>query len=604
MPVRTVSSLGELQSKINSADENHILVLDFYADWCGPCRMIAPDFEQFSDFYQNATFIKINVDHHRDISSGYQVRAMPTFVIVKSRREVARMQGAGRERLRSFIDQHYSNVPVNPFAATPEEKKFLEKLVSYTKQTAFYGDVIYQTLARSVIPEDKLTELATVDSQVNQFALAKELLSWFKNDFFTWCDSPICSCGEQTPKDKGMDGRPTTEELRLGANRVEVYECPKCSAEVRYPRYNDPAKLLETKKGRCGEWANCFTLIAAAMGFDVRLILDTTDHVWTELWIEDEKRWVHCDPCENIIDCPLIYEKGWGKKLQYVIGYGIDHIYDVTWRYVVDSRKTFDLRRDVRPETFSSFLTKLNARQLSNITAERKKEVITRRMYDLVEMVSAESSKRQADNKAYSGRTTGDEAWRRSRGEMGRKLVSGTSVVSENSEPIQLNQQELEAKKFRLQYSCIKDEYERVGTHKTTLGYSTLATSVKNIARKVESDWKKSYLCRSDGAQEGEITWSVDLREVKEIKSIRLKFDGISQFESGKVIVVVCVADSCTKVPKSGELTLEEIKPDVVKITAKLLGGDGNNAFQHAQLFRCDSDALNDYQFVLDIDFN
>ena len=63
---------------------------------------------------------------------------------------------------------------------------------------------------------------------------------------------------------------PTEEELRYGAHRVEAYECGSCGQTTRFPRYNHPGKLLETRRGRCGEWANCFTLCCRAMGWDAR----------------------------------------------------------------------------------------------------------------------------------------------------------------------------------------------------------------------------------------------------------------------------------------------------------------------------------------------
>ena len=87
------------------------------------------------------------------------------------------------------------------------------------------------------------------------------------------------------PCNEGM-APPSDEEKAHGAGRVENYRCPQCSTMTRYPRYNDAKKLLETKTGRCGEWANAFTLCARTMGYEARWVLDWTDHVWTECWSE------------------------------------------------------------------------------------------------------------------------------------------------------------------------------------------------------------------------------------------------------------------------------------------------------------------------------
>ena len=111
------------------------------------------------------------------------------------------------------------------------------------------------------------------------------------------------------------------------------YLAQTCRSVTRFPRYNHPLKLLDSRQGRCGEWANCFTLCCRAMQFDVRAVHDWTDHVWTEAWSESQQRWLHLDPCEDSMDQPLLYEGGWGKKLSYVIATSVEEVVDVTKRY-------------------------------------------------------------------------------------------------------------------------------------------------------------------------------------------------------------------------------------------------------------------------------
>mmetsp|Transcript_10953 Transcript_10953/g.18318 ORF Transcript_10953/g.18318 Transcript_10953/m.18318 type:complete len:104 (-) Transcript_10953:378-689(-) len=96
--------------------------------------------------------------------------------------------------------------------------------------------------------------------------------------------------------------QPNESEERFKAKRVEGYKCEKCGEEARFPRYNDPIKLLETRTGRCGEWANAFSCICVGLGHETRRVLDWTDHVWTEVYVHDLGRWVHLDSCEPIMD--------------------------------------------------------------------------------------------------------------------------------------------------------------------------------------------------------------------------------------------------------------------------------------------------------------
>jgi hypothetical protein len=173
------------------------------------------------------------------------------------------------------------------------------------------------------------------------------LLAWFKRHFFKWCNKPLCrldTCpaGQLTAENAGKCADdmssvgmlpPTADELDGAASRVEGYTCRHCNTITRFPRFNNPSRLLQTRTGRCGEWANCFGLICRSLGLDSRYVLDFTDHVWIEVWLDSEGRYCHCDPCENCLDAPLIYEHGWGKKLTYVLSVSRHGCVDSTAKY-------------------------------------------------------------------------------------------------------------------------------------------------------------------------------------------------------------------------------------------------------------------------------
>jgi hypothetical protein len=148
----------------------------------------------------------------------------------------------------------------------------------------------------------------------------RALLRWFKQDFFTWVNAPPCDqCGAATTG-VGAVAPSTDDEVRHKAGVVELYKCSGDAAHAvtRFPRYNDAGRLLETRRGRCGEWAQAFTLCARALDFEARFVSDWTDHVWTEVFSNTEQRWLHCDSCEQACDAPLLYEGGWSVPLAYV----------------------------------------------------------------------------------------------------------------------------------------------------------------------------------------------------------------------------------------------------------------------------------------------
>lgn len=64
---------------------NHkgLVLVDFYAEWCGPCKVVAPILEELSESMKDTKFVKVNVDENQELSAKYSVFSIPTFLIFK-----------------------------------------------------------------------------------------------------------------------------------------------------------------------------------------------------------------------------------------------------------------------------------------------------------------------------------------------------------------------------------------------------------------------------------------------------------------------------------------------------------------------------------------
>lgn len=83
----------ELQAIIS--DSEKMVFIDFWADWCGPCRMVAPVVDEVSiELDSDFTFVKSNVDENPNSAAMYGVRSIPTFVVLKGQDIVFRHSGA------------------------------------------------------------------------------------------------------------------------------------------------------------------------------------------------------------------------------------------------------------------------------------------------------------------------------------------------------------------------------------------------------------------------------------------------------------------------------------------------------------------------------
>lgn len=91
-------------------DKGGLTVIDFWAEWCGPCRLVGPIIEELSKEYDGKALIgKVNVDEHPEVSFKYQIRSIPTILFLKDGEVVAKHVGtATKQALTNMIESHLS----------------------------------------------------------------------------------------------------------------------------------------------------------------------------------------------------------------------------------------------------------------------------------------------------------------------------------------------------------------------------------------------------------------------------------------------------------------------------------------------------------------
>ncbi|OAD53213.1 Peptide-N(4)-(N-acetyl-beta-glucosaminyl)asparagine amidase [Eufriesea mexicana] len=440
-----------------------------------------------------------------------------------------------------------------PPTSLEKEKKLFKFIIYHFQSVLRYEDASLQEKAKKVIPivdleiatmtrirqlhkHVKLHQTCPTEGVEKQYSeddidakdlFLMELLHWFKYKFFTWVDSPKCTaCFLVCEKHEVI----LSDDPRC--SKIEIHKCTNCGTLVKFPRYSDPEPLLTRRRGRCGEWANVFTLFCRTLGYDARIIHDRTDHVWTEV-------------CNG--HCPYIN----GKYVQ-------------------------------------------------------RQYVIKRRLLELAELIYVPNQQDSDDDENYKGRSTGSYEWRLARGEISKSSskIGYSWDISKYGES------------FHLQYSIVKDIYTITDNDgKILMDMSDWQNGVDEIEggmfRKVEYDWKIVYLSRSLTAISGNIKWCFVVENpnlyirtfhlqatIKEFKTgnvswkIEAFFDNANQNKS----VVLPISD-CS------DYSTDQLKGTVKLIlTATVFGGEDDQAWQHAQLFRQSLETKDDRSLVIDIE--
>ncbi|KAJ5746157.1 thioredoxin [Penicillium odoratum] len=90
--VELITTEADFQAKVT--DSKDAIIVDFFAEWCGPCKAIAPVLEKFSEKHENVKFYKVDVDQLGEVAAKNKISAMPTFLVFKNGELIDTVRGA------------------------------------------------------------------------------------------------------------------------------------------------------------------------------------------------------------------------------------------------------------------------------------------------------------------------------------------------------------------------------------------------------------------------------------------------------------------------------------------------------------------------------
>ncbi|KAE9591940.1 putative monodehydroascorbate reductase (NADH) [Lupinus albus] len=110
--VKLITTEEAWDEKLEQAKKDgKIVIANFSATWCGPCKMIAPFYSELSEKYTSLMFLLVDVDQLADFSTSWDIKATPTFFFLKDGKEVDKLVGANKPELQNKLASIHDSVP-------------------------------------------------------------------------------------------------------------------------------------------------------------------------------------------------------------------------------------------------------------------------------------------------------------------------------------------------------------------------------------------------------------------------------------------------------------------------------------------------------------